>query len=429
MAKYYFETIKGRSGAYYTALAVLAVLALGWAIASYIRFIEGYYISGLSHSVAWGAAKVIFVLFVGLSAGSLLISGLATIFGQTQFKVLSRVAAFLSVLFMVGALLILITSWGRPDRIFLPFYNINPRSLLSLNAFIYSTYITIGILYLWAQLKNNNTWARILGIAAVITALFVHSGTGFIFGIINARELYFSPITPLAFVIAALSSGTAMAILVLYFSFKGTHRPIDRRFFDYLSRVMLGLIFFVAFLVSIEHLTHLYVPEGQHAEKFIMFQSGFSVVFWVQFYLIGIIIPVVILLLPATRHKIGWILVASACHITGVLGERILFILPGQVLAIPLASGFEINSSFQDGVNVGYFPQPVEWAQVFGIFSLLALIYLVAIKILPLLPREATYDAPVPRHAETVIEIDEGEEEEREEGEADSGAAEAGAPA
>ncbi|RJQ47455.1 MAG: hypothetical protein C4534_01085 [Gaiellales bacterium] len=414
MAKYYFATIRGKSAGYYAAVTALAVVASFWLIGSIVRFLMGYYITGMSHSVTWSADKVIFVLFVGLSAGSLLISGLAAIFGQTQFKVLSRVAAFNSILFMVGALLILISSWGRPDRIFLPFYNINPRSLLSLNAFIYSTYITVGILYLWALIKQNDKVARALGITAVVTAIFVHSGTGFIFGIINARELFFSPITPLAFVVAALSSGTALAMLVLYFSFKFTNRQIDRRFFEFLSRVMLGLIFVVAFLVTIEHLTHLYVPEGQHAESFVMRNGGFyTFVFWVQFYLVGAIIPIVILLNKGTRNRIGWILVASACHVVGVLGERILFILPGQVLAIPLMPGYELTSPFLDGVNVSYYPRLVEWAQIIGIFGLLALIYMLAIRILPLLPVQADYIAPAAAHAEE--EATEEEEEAAEE--------------
>ena len=56
--------------------------------------------------------------------------------------------------------------------------------------------------------------------ARSVAAVFVHSGTGFIFGVINGRDLYFSSITPLAFVVAALSSGTALAMMILYFTFK-----------------------------------------------------------------------------------------------------------------------------------------------------------------------------------------------------------------
>jgi len=409
VANYYFSRIEGKSASYWTATAICAGLVLGWLIATLIRFLKGYYLTGMSNSVTWAGDKVIFVLFVGLSAGSLMISGLAVIFKQKEYKVLSRVAAFNSVMFMVGALGALISGWGRPDRIFLPFYLINPRSLLSLNAFIYMSYITIGILYLWAQFKENDRWTNVMGTMAVIAAVFVHSGTGFIFGIINGRDMYFSSITPLAFVIAALSSGTALAMVMLYLTFKYTHRPLDQRFFLQLSKIVLGLMIFVFYLVTIEHLTHLYDPEFQYGEKFVMFGGNFfTFVFWIQLYLVGLIIPIIILFNPKTKNRIGWILAASVMHIIGVLGERIIFVLPGQVLKQPIMPGFELSSGFQDGINLMYVPRLIEWIQYAGIFALIGLVYLLGLKLLPLMPREGIYVKPV--HAEEPVE--EAEEEE-----------------
>lgn len=375
------------------AVTILALLVLGWLVASYIRFRYGFYITGLSHAITWGGEEVLFVLFVGLSAGSLMISALAAIFGQKEYKVLSRVGALNSVLFMAGALMMLISSWGRPDRIFLPFSNINPRSMLSLNAFVYSSYITIGILYIWAQLKNSEKWSKILAILAVCAAIFVHSGTGFIFGVINGRDLYFSSLTPLAFVVAALSSGTAMAMLVLYFTFKYTHRTVDMRFFHQLSRIMLGLIIFVFYIVTIEHLIHLYAPEFQAGEKYIMFSgSFFTYVFWGQLYLIGFVLPIFLLFHPATKGKIGWILGASALHVFGVIGERMLFILPGQFLANPQLPGFDFSSSFYgDGITASYFPGLVVWVQLIGVIAFIGFAFLLAIRILPLMPVEGVY--------------------------------------
>ncbi len=404
MAKYYFSRIEGKSGSFWVATAICGGLVLGWLVATLVRFVKGYYLTGMSNSVTWAGDKVIFVLFVGLSAGSLMISGLAVIFKQKEYKVLSRVAAFNSVLFMVGALAALIGGWGRPDRIFLPFYMVNPRSLLSLNAFIYMSYMTIGVLYLWAQFKENERWTNVMGTMAVIAAVFVHSGTGFIFGIINGRDMYFSSITPLAFVIAALSSGTALAMIMLYFTFKYTKRQIDTRFFLQLSKIMLALIIFVFYLVTIEHLTHLYDPEFQFGEKFVMFGGNFfTFVFWVQLYLVGLLIPAFILFNPGTRNKLNWILGASACHIIGVLGERMLFILPGQVLAQPIMPGYELTSGFQDGITVTYIPRLIEWIQFAGIFALIGFIYLLGLKLLPLMPVEGIFVKPV--HEEAVEEV------------------------
>jgi Ni/Fe-hydrogenase subunit HybB-like protein len=409
VANYYFSRIEGKSGGYWTAVAICAGLVLAWLVATLIRFLKGYYLTGMSNSVTWAGDKVIFVLFVGLSAGSLMISGLAVIFKQKEYKVLSRVAAFNSVLFMIGALGALISGWGRPDRIFLPFYMVNPRSLLSLNAFIYMTYITIGILYLWAQFKENDRWTNVMGTMAVVAAVFVHSGTGFSFGIINGRDLYFSSITPLAFVVAALSSGTALAMIMLYFTFKYTKRPLDNRFFLQLSKIVLALMIFVFYLVTIEHLTHLYDPEFQPGEIFIMFSGNmFTYIFWGQLYLIGLAIPIFILFYPRTRNKIGWILAASAMHVVGVLGERMIFVLPGQVLAQPLMPGYELSSGFQDGINVMYIPRLIEWIQYAGIFALIGLVYLMGLKLLPLMPREGIFVKPV--HAEEPVEETEEEE-------------------
>jgi len=410
VANYYFSRIEGKSGSYWAATAICAGLVLGWLVATVIRFVKGYYLTGMSNSVTWAGDKVIFVLFVGLSAGSLMISGLAVIFKQKEYKVLSRIAAFNSVIFMIGALGALISGWGRPDRIFLPFYMVNPRSLLSLNAFIYMSYITIGILYLWAQFKENERWTTVMGTAAVVAAVFVHSGTGFIFGIINGRDMYFSSITPLAFVIAALSSGTALAMVMMYLTFKYTKRELDNRFFLQLSKIMLGLMIFVFYLVTIEHLTHLYDPEFQHGEIFVMFGGSkfFTFVFWIQLYLVGLLIPIFILFNPKTKNRIGWILTASVMHVIGVLGERMLFILPGQVLAQPIMPGFELSSGFQDGINVMYIPRLIEWIQYAGIFALIGLVYLLGLKLLPLMPREGIFVKPV--HAEEPA--DEAEEEE-----------------
>lgn len=394
MAKYYFARIDAKGAKYYQAVGILSILVVGWLVASYIRFIEGMHITGMSHSVTWAGAKVIFVLFVGLSAGSLLFSALAYLFGQKEYKVLGRVGALNSVLFMVGALAILISDWGRPDRIMLPLnpFNMNPRSMLSLNAIIYMTYITIGILYLFAQIKEKEKLAKALGITAVITALFVHSGTGFIFGVVNGRDMFFSSITPLAFVIAALSSGGSLAMLVLYYTFKATGRAIDMRFFQKISKIVLGLIIFVFYLVTIEHLTHLYDPEFQLGEKFVMFSGNFfSWVFWGELYGLGLVIPIILLLNPRTRDNIKWILTAAGLHVFGVLGERMLFILPGQFLPIPIFPGYEITSSFGDGKVISYIPHLAEWTQFIGIFALLGLLYIMALRILPLLPVEGKY--------------------------------------
>lgn len=397
MAKYYFAKVEAKGAKYYWAMSILGALILAWLAASYVRFVGGYYLTGLNHTVTWAAPKVIFVLFVGLSAGSFIISALSGVFGQKEYKVLSRVAGFLAVLFMVGALALLVSDWGRPDRIVLPLIPsyMNFRSMLSLNALVYSTYITLGILYLWAQFKGRDKAVTALAIIATITAIFVHSGTGFIFSIANAREMLFTPIVPLAFVVAALSSGTGMVMNILYFTFKLTGRPIDVRFFKQLSKIMLGLIIFVVYLMAVEHLMHWYVPEHAEGEMFVLFghHGGqfFQWAFWAGLIGLGGIVPIFILLNPRTKTNLKWILTAGALHVFGVLCERILIILPGQFLPVPILPGYEISSAFGDGKILWYFPSFIEWTQIIGVIALVVFLYIMGLRMLPFLPAEGKY--------------------------------------
>lgn len=391
MAKYYFSTIKGDSPRFYTAVAILSLFVLGWVVATWYMFSHGIAVTNMTQQVPWGAVIVLFIYFVGLSAGSFIISAISVLFGQTQFKVFSRIAGFTAVLMIVAGLMMLISDWGRPDRILVPFVHVNPRSILSWNAFIYSTYIVNGILYLWALFKNKETYIKVLAISATALAVGVHSGTGAIFGIINGRELFFSSLTPVAFVVSALSSGTGLAIIMLVASFKLTKRPYDERLMRELSRLMTGLIIFVIYLMLIEHFVHLYVPEYQEGERFILFGGNvYTWLFWGGLIFLGGLVPVAILLSKLGK-SLNWILVASGLHVVGVLCERAVIVLPGQILPQPLFYDSEVTSRFQDGVTASYFPNFIELIQIGGVIAGVALIFMMGLKIFPLLPREAVY--------------------------------------
>lgn len=391
MAKISYSTIEGKSSRFYGALAILSVFVLGWLGATYLLFREGLAASSLTQQVPWGLVIIVFIFFVGLSAGSFIISAISVLFGQTQFKVFSRVAGFTAILMIGAGLAMLISDWGRPDRILIPFLNVNPRSILSWNAFVYSAYMLNGVIYLWALFANKDKWVKILAISATALAVGVHSGTGAIFGVINGREMFFSSLTPVAFVVSALSSGTGMAIILFTGAFKFSGRPFSERLMRELSKLLAGLIFVVIYLMLIEHFVHLYDPEFAEAERFLLFGgSGYTWAFWGGLMFMGGVLPLVILL-SKRASSLNWIMAAGALHVFGVFCERIIIVLPGQVLPQPLFYDAEISSNFQDGVTASYFPNWVEFVQVGGIIAGVVLVFMLGLKIFPLLPNEGKY--------------------------------------
>ncbi|MEW6103707.1 MAG: NrfD/PsrC family molybdoenzyme membrane anchor subunit [bacterium] len=254
-----FERISGKRAKFNLFLALLVILALLGCYYSYLMFTKGYYITGMTNNVPWGIMKVLTIFFIGLSAGSLILSSISAVFSQKQYKQFARVAAYLAAILLIGALISLGFNLGRPERVLELFFHPNPESILSWNALFYTTYILLCFVYIFVMEKEMQKTIKVLGVIAVFIAILVHSGTGGIFGFIRARELYHSSLTPPSFVAAALSSGTALIIVLLALTFKCTNRFLDPRLLIKLSRLFAIFIIVVLYFLIVENLTRLSV--------------------------------------------------------------------------------------------------------------------------------------------------------------------------
>ncbi|MBU2600514.1 polysulfide reductase NrfD [bacterium] len=388
--KIYFTKIEGKTIRFYLLVAVLTVLASGGLYSSYLMYTKGHYLTGMNNQVPWGMPIVLTIYLIGLSAGSLVLSSLSSVFGQTEYKSFARVAAYLAALLLVGALLSLSLDLGRPERITMAFFYLNPTSIFSWNGFLYSAYIVICIVYLWAMFTERAKWVKAIGTLAVVWAICVHSGTGAIFGFVSGRELYHSPLTPPSFVAAALSSGTALIIILLLLTFKCTKRYLDPQLIIGLSRLLVAFILVVFYLIVIENLTRLYAPATYEAAHFLLFSGNeYCLVFWIGLILIGSIIPAIILFNPKTKDSIGWIVFSSVLVVIGVLCERFIIVIPGQVFPVELFPGYEVSSPFMDGAIGSYLISPLEVIQAVGILAIVGLLYVLGLKLFALLPTEA----------------------------------------
>jgi len=385
-----YTTIKGSSAGFYALVGILGVLSLGGAWASYEMFAVGHYLTGMSNQVPWGFPIVMAVYLIGLSAGSLVLSALSSVFGKDEFKSLARIAAALAALLLVGALMSIILDWGRPDRVMVPFFSFNPRSMFSLNGILYSTYIAICFVYLWAMFAEKEKLVKLLGFTAVFWAVLVHSGTGAIFGFIGARELYHSPLLPPSFIAAALSSGTALMILVLLATFRWTGRKLDDRLIKNLGTYLAIFIIVVIYLVFIENLTRSYFPANYEAQHFLLLDGNkYTWIFWLGLVGCGNVFPLLILINRRVGKSIRWIVFACILVIIGVLAERYIIVLPAQIMPLDIMPGMELSSNFNDGKMGEYSVSFVEALQGIGITAFVFLLYVISLKFFELMPEHA----------------------------------------
>ena len=383
-----FAPLEGRSRQFHAFMLILFVVAGAGLLATWLFYMKGLHLTGMSNRVPWGISIVMAVYYIGLSAGSLVLSAMSALFGKKEFKPFARIAALLAMLLLVGALLSIILDWGRPDRLFVPFIHFNFASMFSINGILYSLYIAICFVYLLAMFAENEKWVGRIALIAVIWAVGVHSGTGAIFGFVP-RELYHSPLLPPSFIAAALSSGTALMILILQLLFRYTGRPFDERYVNELSRLLGIFIIVVLYFLFVENAFRAYVAASREAEWFFLLGGSHSLVFWLGLIGAGIVVPAVILFSSATRNSIAMINIAAVLHVAGVLCERYIVVVPGQTHAADILPNMHVESVALDGATVGYSISLLEVVQAMGIAAMVAIAFVLGLRFFAMLPTKA----------------------------------------
>ncbi len=394
MADIKFESIEGRSAQYYMVLAVLAALAGAGMIATLWAIKQGIWVTGMTNRIPWGVQIVMAVYYIGLSAGSLVISGLYGVFGKLEYKPFARLAVYLAMLFLIAGLLSILTDQGRMDRVFVePFVHFNLQSMFSINPILYNGHILICVVYLWALFKEKPTLTKVVATLAFGWAFCVHSGTGAIFGF-GARVLYESPLLPAAFVAAAMASGTALMIVVIVALFKLTHRHVDDELVLWLGRFLAVCLLVVVYFLFVENAYRVYVVEMREAALYYLFGGVHSLLFWFGLIVVGCGIPLFLLFYRRTGTSIRWVVFASILVVFGVLCERYVIVIPGLTNPPDLFPGMEIVGSGVEEGTVTYAISFVETVQALGVLGVIGFLFVWGLKNLKLLPTEARVLGP-----------------------------------
>ncbi|MEZ5358199.1 MAG: NrfD/PsrC family molybdoenzyme membrane anchor subunit [Candidatus Zixiibacteriota bacterium] len=384
-----FEKIKGDSVAYKTAMIIFALFAIAGAVSTWIVIQKGLWITGMNNRVPWGLQIVMAVYYIGLSAGSLVISGLYGVFGKQEYKPFARIAVWIAMLFLIAGLLSILTDQGRMDRVFVqPFVHFNLQSMFSINPILYSGHILICIIYLWALFTERKKLTTVIATLAFGWAFCVHSGTGAIFGF-GARMLYESPLLPASFVAAAMASGTALMILLIVGLFKITKRCLDDRLVLWLGQFLAVCILVVVYFLFIENAYRAYVVELRQAAMYYLFGGLHSIFFWGGLIFLGLVVPMFILFRKKTGQSIKWIVIASGMVVFGILFERYVIVLPGLTYPQEILPGMHITQSMiQEGI-AAYNISLAEILQALGVFGVVGFLFLWGLRFFKLLPTEA----------------------------------------
>lgn len=401
---------------FYGSLAILSIIGL---IALGVRMVEGLKVTTLTSPMGWGMWVAFYIYFIGLSAGSFLLSTLIYVFGMEQYEKAGRMALLSALFALVAGMLFVWIDLGHPWRFWYVFTRWNYTSVLAWEVIAYGFYITVLASELWLLMRcdladlalRTTGWRRwfyrvvslgfrcpqqqseyqychtqsmrrvkTLGIIGVPVAIIVHGGTGSIFAVVLAKPYWYTGLFPIIFLVSALASGAAlMTFLYGFFGRKDEeHFAITRG----LANLMLLFIGIDLILIAAELLVGLYGNIPEHLEVYHALLFGqFRYTFWIGQMLVGILIPILLVTLPRMRHNPFWLGLGGLSAVIGIVAVRFNLVVPAYI--VPMLPGLDhvIN---QPRWAYSYFPSFWEWASSIGGVALVVLPFSIMFRLLPL---------------------------------------------
>ncbi|GMR03530.1 MAG: Hdr-like menaquinol oxidoreductase integral membrane subunit HmeB [Gammaproteobacteria bacterium] len=399
MTHIHYREIEGRSLGYYSLLALLGLMIAAGLGAAYYMESRGHHVTGMNNQIVWGIPHVFAVFLIVAASGALNVASIASVFGRVMYKPLARLSGLLAIALLAGGLAVLVLDLGRPDRLIVAMTKYNFKSIFAWNIYLYIGFFAIVAVYLWMMMERRmNRYSKPVGYFAFIWRLTLTTGTGSIFGFLVARQAYDAAIMAPMFIIMSFSFGLAIFLLVLMLTYRWTARPLSDAVIQRLKNLLGVFVSAVLYFTLAYHLTNLYITEHHGFERFLLLDGGgYTQMFWIGHVIIGGVLPLLMLYIPAIAKSRFMIGAASLLVILGGLAQVYVIIIASQAYPLTLFPGMEVQSSFFDGTINQYSPSlPEVLLGLSGVAMALA-ITAFAIKVLPFLPQSLA-DADVDLH-------------------------------
>ena len=133
-------------------LWVVAVFGMG---ALFYRLSVGLGITRLGSTVPWGLWVAFYIYFIGLSAGSFLLSSLVFVFGNKNLEPLSRLAVLQAFVCLLLGLVFIFIDLGHWERFHYVLIYPQWHSVLAWEIWFYNAYIIVLLLELWMLMRRD----------------------------------------------------------------------------------------------------------------------------------------------------------------------------------------------------------------------------------------------------------------------------------
>ncbi len=403
---------------YWLAGILLAVVGL-FAFAYWTQLRTGLVVTGLRDwgvplaGSPWGAYIGNFVWFVGIAHGGIAVSAVVRILKMESYRSIARMAELLTIVTLMMAGLSIVIDLGRPDRIFNMILYYGERAAVSPLVWDFTVillYFSLSVSYLYLTMREDLASLRqrfpgrwrwlyrplLVGytpeekpkveqvawwlavILLVLMALLSGGVIPWLFGLQGSQAGWFGAVQGPYFLTAALASAIAGVIIIAAILRKafGWREQIKIEIFKGLGLVLAIFAGIYLWFILHEQLTMRYAgPVAEFRISEALLTGRFAPIYWTML-VVGFFIPMAYLLVQAARPKSFrlWATVGSALLIViGLWVKRFMIIVPTLLYPrLPYPTG-------------SYSPTWVEWSIVAGTIAMAGLLYMLFIKLFPIM--------------------------------------------
>ncbi|RJR51404.1 MAG: molybdopterin oxidoreductase [Desulfobacteraceae bacterium] len=396
-----------------TGLVVTGLIMIAGLAAWGYQYKEGLVVTNMRNSYSWGLYVSGLAFFVGNAAGGLVLSSLIYLFGVKSLKPFAKLGALTAFANVTAAMLAILPDIGYPLRLYQMILNPQLMSPLIWDVAILNLYAVLSLLYLYLlmlpdfkgplqkialRVKDpaafSERWAKRLAPFTLVAAVGIHVITAWVFSTQGARDWWHSAALAPDFISVAISSGTALVLLVSVIAYGGRER------FQEAYRTMalfISAAFFIhLFLMYNDFFIHTWYGANDALEPLSVLFREFGSAH--AFEVAAPLASVVLLLNSRVRKSAAAVTACCSLFILGVFMHRFL-LMPGAFQRVPLtmtpmglqdmqwsvpiASGVYDPSLDTFVTEWHYFPSGVEIVIFLGVLAYMCFLLLLAADRLP----------------------------------------------
>lgn len=368
-----------RSNPLLVAWIVLLTALIGVGIYAALQFVG----RSEADAIPWGLIVPSYIFFALAATGVSLANSISSVFKVERFKPILKRGIWLSLILIVPAGIFIILDLGKTAQALNIYTLFHESSRLAWMGVLYLVFIVFLVFQLITAIREERMpkWAPLVaGILVLVATLTVETNLGALFGAVESKPLWNSPLLPLHFIISAFMIGVCLHILFISASYRSRRLSIPSEVQKLFSRdyrpLLVGLIILNFIVVAAKYIPELMSTDAAEYVKLLV-AGPYSATFWGIEIVLGGIIPIIILLYKKTKESAKWLLGASALITLGIFFSKYNLIISGQSIGPTFTESF-----------IPYTPSIYEILTVVGGLAICLLFYTIGELLLPLDPKE-----------------------------------------